>query len=105
MPYPEDLQTYLMIVLEAVKSGNFRYVAALVLIAAVFFGGKLLAKKFPFFASPKGKATLNIALALLTGLGAAFAAGHVPGMQEVIAALGVSFTAAGGWSLFKAFTE
>ena len=105
MVNPGDLQGFASLLLEAVKSSNWRYVAALLVVGVVFWGGKALSRKAPFFGSPKGKAILNVAAALFGGLATTFAAGHVPGMQEVIAALGVSLTAAGGWSLFKAFTE
>jgi hypothetical protein len=102
---PEDIQSFAGVVLEAVKSGNWRYVAALLVVATVFWGGRALQKKAPFFGTSKGKAVLTILSALSYGAATAFAAGHVPGLGEVIAALGVALSAAGGFSLFKAFFE
>ena len=106
MPFnPEDISALFTLLGDAVKAGNFRYVAALLVIAGVFYGGKALAKKAPFWGTPKGKAVLSVTLAVLGGVATAFAAGHVPSFSEFSAAIGVALTASGGWSMFKAFFE
>ncbi len=106
MPFnPEDISSLFTALGEAVKSGNWRYLAAILVCGGVFWGGKLLAKKFPFFASSKGKATLTLVLAVFGGVATAMASGAVPGFSDLTAAVGIALTAAGGWSLAKPFLE
>ncbi len=102
---PADFESFGKLLFEAFAGKNFRYGAALLVVAAVFWGGKLLAKKFPFFGSAKGKAVLALVTALATGAAAAFAQGHVPSFGDVQSALLTALGAAGGWSLAKPFFE
>jgi hypothetical protein len=102
---PEDIQGFFSQLGHAVSAGNWRYFAALLVIAGVFYGGRFLSGKFPFFASSKGKAVLTIALSVLGGVATAFASGSVPSFGDLSAAIGVALTAAGGFSLAKPFLE
>lgn len=86
-----------------VKSGNYRALAALVIFVAVKFGAPFLARKFPFFATSKGKALSVIAVALTTGVFTALLPGHVPSTGLLWDAVNNALAAAGGFSLLKPF--
>ena len=106
MPFnPEDIQGFFSQLGHAVSSGNWRYFAAMLVIAGVFYGGRFLGGKFPFFASSRGKAVLTIVLSVLGGVATSLAGGTVPSLSDLTAAIGVALTAAGGFSLAKPFFE
>lgn len=100
---PSNIESFGKLLFEAFAGKNFRYGAALLVVAGVFWGGKALAKKFPFFGSSKGKALLAVSLALATGAATAFANGGVPGLADLQSALLTALGAAGGFSLLKPF--
>lgn len=105
LPNPDDLQSFAAQVFQAVTTSNWRYLACLLIIAVVFFGGRFLEGKLPFFGKPAGKAVLSLLVALLGGLSTAFLAGRVPTGAEILAALGLGWTASGGFSQLKAIYE
>lgn len=103
LPNAEDFQSFSALIWSAVTGSNWRYLAALLVVAAVSIGGRFL--KGDFWKSGAGKATLSMLVALFGGLSTAFAAGKAPSLGEIIAALGIGWTASGGWSVAKAVFE
>lgn len=100
---PEDIGASLGLLIELLKSNNFRAVAALIIFMVVKFGGPILAAKAPFWGTAKGKASMVILLAVATGLFNAFRPGAVPSMAILGDALMAALSAAGGFSLMKPF--
>ncbi len=89
--------------IDLVKSGNYRALAALVIFVVVKFGSPLLARKYPFFATSKGKALSVLAIALATGVFTAMLPGHAPSVSMLWDAVNNALAAAGGFSLLKPF--
>lgn len=102
---PENFSDLLTLGLELLKSNNFRAVAALLIFVGVKYLGPLLTSKVPFFGTGKGKATLVILLSIANGLFQAFKPGAVPSMAMLGDCIMAAVSAAGGYSLFKPFTE
>lgn len=100
---PEDPGALLELGAQLFKDQNYRAVAALLIFAVVRYGGPLLATKAPFFGTGKGKATLVLITALVTGLYDAFQPGVVPATAFLIGSLKNAFIAAGGFSLVSTF--
>ena len=103
LPSPDDFQAFSQLIWQAVTASNWRYLAALLVVGAVAVGSRFL--KGNFWKSGAGKATLSMLIALLGGLSTAFAAGKVPSGAEILAALGLGWTASGGWSVAKSIFE
>ncbi len=100
---PEDFRSLFDLGLDLFRGHNYRGLAALLIFGLVKFGGPFLAKKFPFFATSKGKVSLVVALAVANGLFQAFKPGSVPSLSVLSDAILAAVSAAGGFSLMKPF--
>lgn len=77
---PEDFSALAQVLLEKMLSRDFVGLGAAVVIAATFFGGKLLAPRVAFFATGNGKVLLAIGTSVLFGLGNLFIATPLAGI-------------------------
>jgi hypothetical protein len=85
----------------AVRSGQWVVAAGLVLLALVWAVRKYGGKLWPFLLTDRGGVVTSLALAFLGALGTTLAAGRTPGPADVMAALGLAFTASGGWTMVR----
>lgn len=94
---PENIEVFLGLVLEAIRSGQWALVAALLLVVAVFLVRKTV--KAPFLATPEGGALLNLAGSFASGLVLAFTG--TPFSWALVWTVLLSVMASGGRSLIK----
>ena len=96
-----DLNGFLAQVLDAVKGGNWRLVAVLAAIGAIYalrrFGTKIPGKVGVFLATSRGGTILAVVFSLLVGLGSAFLAGQSFSLALLVDVLMFALTAIGGW--------
>lgn len=96
-----DLNGFLGQVFDAVKGGNWRLVAVLASIGAIYvlrkYGSKIPGKVGEFLATSRGGAILAIVFGFLVGLGSAVLAGQTITLSVVVDVLMFAFTTIGGW--------
>ena len=85
----------------AVRSGQWVVAAGLVLLALVWVVRKYGGKLWPALLTDRGGVLTSLALAFAGALASTLAAGRVPGVGDVMAALGLAFTASGGWTMVR----
>lgn len=95
------VEAFLKLILDAALAGNWAFVGAALLVAAVFLVRKYVAPKVPFLASDLGGGLLVILGSAAGAVAAALQSGGGFTWALAIAALKVSFMAAGGYSLLK----
>jgi hypothetical protein len=101
-----DLSEYVRQGLEAINRGNWKYLAALIIIGAVFLSKKYLVKVLPFLNHGKGAWTFTVVLSALAGLTTALIAGKVNTVLEGVSAfLAGAFLGAGATGLNKGARE
>lgn len=102
-----DLQGFLREIFTAVQAGNWKYVAALAIIAAVFAVRKWGSKLVPALAKGKWAWATTVLIGALGALGNALAAGApLGGFVGVLSILGSgAFVGAGAAGLFKGASE
>lgn len=88
-------------VFDAVMAGQYPLAAALALVLLVAVARKWLAPRVPFFGSDAGGALLALAGSFGGAVATALLAGATLSWSVAWTALGVAFTAAGGYSLVK----
>jgi hypothetical protein len=97
-----DPAVFMQLVVSAVQSGKWALVAVLGLVGVVWVAKKLLAPRFPFFATKPGEMLLALVGSLMGAVITAAASLSLPTGAALLAALGIWFTTVGG---LPAFTE
>ncbi len=88
-------------VLEAVKSSNWRMLAALAVIALVYAARRWASRVWPWLATDRGGAALVLATAMLGAVVNTWGAGKAMSLQMVLSALQIGFLAGGGYAVVK----
>ena len=86
---------------DAFTSGRWKIVAGLSMLGVVYAIRFVASKWIPWFKTKTGGFLLGFAVALLTTLGAAFAADAPVSLGLLLSALGTAATAAGLWGWIK----
>lgn len=101
LPSPEDGPAILNQILDAIGSGNWRLVAALIVVGLIWLMRRFATKIHPWFGTDRG----GVAVALLGGLLAVaageLAAGRHFTVQTVANGISFAVAAAGGWVMVR----
>jgi hypothetical protein len=101
LPSPDDAPAILNQILDAIGSGNWRLVAALIVVGLVWLMRRFATKIHPWFGTDRG----GVAVALLGGLLAVaageLAAGRHFTIQTVANGISLAVAAAGGWVMVR----
>lgn len=97
----KDPGGFLASILAAAKSGQWRLLAAGLLMALVWAARRFGAKAWPWLATDRGGAALVMLLAILGGIATTLGASDTITFGLFVNSLSVAFTAAGGWAILK----
>lgn len=104
-----DLGGFVSSVMDAFKAHDYRIVAAVVLMGAVFVARKYLPKWKPALASGKWAAIMSLALGGIGGICIALASGEAFSaamlISSIVGGLTTAFTASGMYSTAKKLSE
>lgn len=97
----DALQHLAQVALQAVTSGNWALLAALVLVGLVWAVRRWGASKVPFLASARGGALLALLGGIVGAVATALTAGAPVTAALLLKGLTVGVTAAGGWTVVR----
>lgn len=101
LPSPDTPSDFIANVVDSVKGGNWRALAALGIVVLVWATRKFGAKYWDFLGTDKGGAALVLFAGILSQI-AVVIFGHDPlSVKTIINGVVLGFTAAGGWVVVK----
>jgi hypothetical protein len=98
VPDPANLGDFFQALLAAAASGQWKVVAGLAIVAAVWAIRSAGARAWPFLATDSGGAWVVFVTGVLGAVGGALAAGEALSWSVVVAGVGLAWTAGGAWS-------
>jgi hypothetical protein len=89
------------VILDALKSSNWRLLAVLVVILAVWLLRRFGGKAWPWLATDRGGAVCALVMGMAATLAGILAAGGKLSGKALLDGLVLAFSSAGGWALVK----
>jgi hypothetical protein len=97
----EDTGGFAEATYSAIKAGQWLVAAGLVLIGLVYLARRFGGKVWPFLATDRGGVVATLVLSLVGAVAHSLAVGEPMSLAMLMAALGVAWTASGGWSQLR----
>lgn len=97
----DDVGAFALLLVQAVRAGNWWALVALILSMTVALARKFLSQKLPFLATDRGGFLTVVALSLFGALASGLLSGTPIGLDLLMDALKIALTAAGGFVGFK----
>lgn len=97
----DDVGAFALLLVQAVRTGNWWALVALILSMTVSLARKFLSQKFPFLATDRGGFLTVVALSLSGALASGLLSGTPIGLDLLMDGLKIALAAAGGFVGFK----
>ncbi|HYE99606.1 MAG TPA: hypothetical protein VEJ18_11880 [Planctomycetota bacterium] len=100
-PNPDDVGEIISKALEAARSGDYRMLAACLLVGIVWAMRKWGSEISPFFATDRGGAVLALAGGFVLALASLLISGAPFSVDVLVGGFQTALMAAGGWAVFS----